>query len=422
MSKNSSRNAAEPKLSPFRWVVLFGAWASFTLTSIDRSTWGPASVFVGEGLSIPLASLGAFATAYYIGYVVSNAIGGFATDNFGGRITLTISLFGAGILMFCFGSATSAVVGISIQAAVGFFAGADYSAGIRLITSWFRPHEHGLAMGIFTTATSLGTAIANLIVPALIARSGWETSYHLFGGISVGMAILVYFIAKPGPLLDASAFSRRKQNRSKPQYSSLLRNRNFLLTCFGGFGAFWGLYGFVTWSNALMIKGYRIDPVTAGLVVSIFSLAAIFSKPIIGFTVDRLFKGARRIPIATLFGMFGIMLLVFGALRTPAAFFIAAPFLGFFAYGWSPLLVSLVPRVVHGSVTGSASGLANATWQLGSVFAPTAIGAVFASTGSFYSAFVTLACGPLLGLIIILFVKESKDPHHAAQVAAKEKV
>ncbi|BCW78353.1 MFS transporter [Arthrobacter sp. NicSoilC5] len=366
---------------------------------------------------MPIASLGAFATAYYIGYVVSNALSGFAADAFGGRIVLTISLLGAGVAMFMFGSATSPVVGIAIQAVVGFFAGADYSAGIRLITSWFRPREQGLAMGIFTTATSLGTAVANLVVPALITQSGWQTSYHVFGAISVVVAIALFFTVRPGPLLEERALNR--EAGKKPEFGSLARNRNLILTCLAGLCAFWGLYGFVTWSNALMIKGHSIDPETAGLVVAIFAISAILAKPAIGFVTDRFFKGARKGPTIVLLGLFGLILLLFGTLETSIAFIIAAPFLGIAAYGWSPLLVSLVPRLVRSSVTGAASGLANAVWQLGSVFAPMAVGAVFAATGSFNAAFITLAVGPFLGAIVMLFVRE-KVPGAASTITTKK--
>lgn len=70
----------------YRWVVLVLCWLAFTMTSVDRSTWGPASVFVGEDLGVPLASLGVFATAYYIGYVCSNASpGSCPTDSVAAR-------------------------------------------------------------------------------------------------------------------------------------------------------------------------------------------------------------------------------------------------------------------------------------------------------------------------------------------------
>jgi len=43
------------------------------MTSVDRSTWGPASVAVSHSPAVPLAAIGVFATAYYVGYVVSDS-------------------------------------------------------------------------------------------------------------------------------------------------------------------------------------------------------------------------------------------------------------------------------------------------------------------------------------------------------------
>ena len=123
----------------YRWFVLVICWLGFTLTSADRSAWGPSSLFVGEALAVPLASLGVFATAYYAGYVISNAGGGYLTDKMGGRALLAISLIGAGVFMFTFGSTRSAAIGIGVQALVGLFAGAEYGAGVKLLASWFKP-------------------------------------------------------------------------------------------------------------------------------------------------------------------------------------------------------------------------------------------------------------------------------------------
>jgi MFS transporter, ACS family, glucarate transporter len=397
-------------LSPRRWVVLFACWLSFTLTSIDRSTWGPASVFVGEDLAVPLASLGAFATAYYVGYVISNALGGVGTDRLGGRLMLSVSLFGAGAFMTVFGSTTSATVGIAVQALVGLFAGADYSAGIRLVASWFPASQLGLPMGIFVTATSLGTAIANSVVPAMIAWHGWGTSYHVFGVLSMVLAVLLFFLLRPGPMLDQedatqAATTRRPADAS---WRAMARNRNLVLTAVAGFGGFWGLYGFITWANALMIKGHGIDPATAGAVVAIFAITAVIVKPLVGYVSDRFFGGARQMPAVLLLALFVVSLLAFGSVDSATAFLWIAPLLGAAAYGWTPLLVALVPRLVPSGVTGTASGFANAFWQLGSVIVPLAVGASYAATGSFLVAFVTLAAGPALGAVVMLGVGERR--------------
>lgn len=423
MSTVPATPAGAATLSPYRWVVLFACWLSFTLTSVDRSTWGPASVFVGEDLAVPLASLGVFATAYYVGYVISNALGGIGTDRLGGRLMLSVSLFGAGAFMTLFGSTTSATVGIAVQALVGLFAGADYSAGIRLVASWFPSSQLGLPMGIFVTATSLGTAIANSVVPAMIAWHGWGTSYHVFGVISMVLAVMLFFVLRPGPMLDADheaaavPTAPMENERSRSSWTALLANRNLVLTAIAGFGGFWGLYGFITWANALMIKGHGIAPATAGAVVAIFAITAVVVKPVVGFVSDRFFGGARRMPAVLILGLFVAALLVFGNLSSPTGFLWLAPLLGAAAYGWTPLLVALVPRLVTSAVTGTASGFANAFWQLGSVIVPMAVGASYAATGSFMVAFLTLAAGPALGTLVMLAVRERRPDRSGTEVA-----
>lgn len=406
--------------SPYRWVVLIACWLSFMLTSIDRSTWGPASVFVGDGLGVPLASLGVFATAYYVGYVISNALGGLGVDRFGPRVVLTISLAGAGTFMTAFGSTPNAAVGIAVQGVVGLFAGADYSAGVRLISSWFPSGSLGLPMGIFTTATSLGTAIANAVVPAMIAWHGWGTSYHVFGILSIVVAVPLFLLLRNTPKGAEEADPRapgvsKAVRRGRPDLAGMARNRDYLLVCVTGFFAFWGLYGFVTWANALMIRGHDVSPGTAGLVVSVFAISAVAVKPLVGFVTDRFCGGARKMPSIIIFAVFALSLIWFGQLSTPTAFILLSPLLGAAAYGWTPLLVAFVPRLVPASVTGTASGLANAVWQLGSVLVPLAVGAVFSATGSFNAAFATLAAGPVLAVLAILPVRGDRTRRGATE-------
>ncbi|VXB03684.1 MFS transporter [Arthrobacter sp. 9AX] len=400
-----SNATVDPSKSRYRWVVLLLCWLAFTMTSVDRSTWGPASIFVGEDLGVPLASLGLFATFYYIGYVVSNAGSGFLTDRLGGRLLISVSLVGAGAAMIFFGSTTSAGIGMAVQALIGLFAGAEYAAGIKLISSWFRPEELGKAMGIYTSATSLGVVVANTAVPYLIQHYSWHASYLLFGAISIAAGAVCYTILRPGPVVSKATQSA--QGRSG--LIELARNKNLLLLALAGFGGFWGTYGFITWSNALMIKGHGIDPVVAGGIVAIYATLGVLGKPLIGWVADK-FNGARRVPAMVVLGCFSVMLVVFGLLDNAVAFFIAAPLLGLGAYCYLPLIVALVPRLVSSRVLGGAAGMTNAMWQVGSVLVPLAVGAVFAATdNSFMAALITLAAGPFLGMIIMYFVNERPD-------------
>lgn len=403
-------------MSRYRWVVLLLAWAAFTMTSVDRSTWGPASAAVSTSLGVPLAALGMFATGYYLGYLVSNLGGGVLVDWVGSRRLLAVSGVLAGLSMAAFGSTTSIAVGLVLQVVVGLLAGVDFAAGLKLIASWFEPTRRGFAAGVLMTATSLGTVVANAVVPRLSATAGWGASYHLFGAITVLVALLCAVFVRDGSGRDGAALPAPAA-RSLPDVRPLLRNRDLMLLGLAGFGGLWGTYGFVTWSNTLMTKGSGIDPVDAGIVLVIFAGVPLAAKPLVGWLCDRLGLGLRR-PIAVLLAFFAAMLLVFGDMHSFTGFLWVAPLLGIGAYAYSPLTAALTTLLAGTTVAGSAAGVVNAFWQLGSVIVPTVIGVVFAATHSFFAAFLVLAAGPALGAIVAWFVREPADEPAGTETGA----
>lgn len=386
-----------PVAHPRRWLVLLLCWAAFMMTSLDRSVWGPAAPSVGRALGVTVASLGTFATCYYVGYVVSNLLGGLASDRFGPRTVLAGSMLLAGAGMIGFGAVRSAAAGFAAQAVVGFFAGADYSAGAKSISSWFAGRERTWAVALYTTATSLGTVVANLVIPSLVASHGWRTSYHVFGGTSIALGLLIALLhrnAPPGQVVEAAPASALG-------LGEVMANRDLLVLALAGFCSLWGTYGFITWSNTLMIKGLHIRPVDAGRVVALFAVTAVFMKPVVGWVSGRNWL-PRKYLASMILVLFAVALLVFGSLDSYGAFLAFAPLLGFAAYCYSPIQNALILDYAGHGRAGSAAGTLNAFWQLGSVVVPSVVGAVYASTGSVHSAFVTLAAGPALAALLML--------------------
>ncbi|GGL37023.1 MFS transporter [Nocardia jinanensis] len=386
----------------YRWVVLTLCWAAFTMTSVDRATWGPAAGSVGDDLGVAVAGLGVFATTYYIGYVVSNAIGGFIADWIGARLTVGASILLSGGFMLAFGEADSHAMGLLFQACIGLCAGAEVGGGVKLITSWFAPQRRGFAMGVFMTATSLGLVVANAVVPRLIESHSWRTSYHLFGLISIVVGVLCLILLRPGPLVA------RAGSGGTPNLRPLLGNRGLLLLALAGFGALWGTYGFITWSNLLMVKGVGIDPVRAGTVVVIFGAVAVFSKPLIGLLGDALGLSRRRLTIAILVA-FTTCLIIFSFANTATQFLWIAPFLGITAYIYSPVMMAMIPTLSGAELAGTATGGVNAFWQLGSTVVPAVVGLVFSASGSFQLVFLVLAAGPCLAIVPMFFIRDADN-------------
>jgi sugar phosphate permease len=207
-------------------------------------------------------------------------------------------------------------------------------------------------------------------------------------------------------LRDAPS-SASEKSIEKPNFAMLLHNRELLLLAAAGFGALWGTWGVAFWANALLVKGHGLSVEKAGLVVALFGIGAVVAKPLVGLISDWL-GGIRRVPTVICLAGFVVMLLVFGSLRTDSAFVLTAPLLGVFAFACSPLMAASIAEAAGRQLAGSATGLTNALWQLGSAIVPLAVGAVYDASNSFYAAFITLAVGPSLGTVAMLLVHEPR--------------
>jgi MFS family permease len=207
MSTNAATGDAVAPAVSYRWVILFICWLAFLLSFVDRLTWANVAVSVGDSLGLPVAALGVFVTAFYVGYVLCNGLGGFASDWIGGRLTLTFSMLALGTCTFLFGWTTSITMGLIIQALMGLSAGADYASCIKLIVAWFDRGSRGKAMGLFLIASSLGVVTTNALVPTLAALIGWRGVYHMLGAITIGVGIVAYLVLRDRPTASAAPIS-----------------------------------------------------------------------------------------------------------------------------------------------------------------------------------------------------------------------
>ena len=95
--------AAQAEGSYYRWVLLAVVWAAFLMSYVDRIAWSSVAAPVGHSLGLSVSMLGAFVTAFYVGYVLANIAGGIMTDVLGGRAMLTLALVPLGVFTFSFG-------------------------------------------------------------------------------------------------------------------------------------------------------------------------------------------------------------------------------------------------------------------------------------------------------------------------------
>ena len=104
------------------------------------------------------------------GMVVTLVIWGYVLDHVGERIVLTAGSALTAIAAYAAASVHS-LVWMGVYLFLGGMAAASCNtAGGRLVSAWFPPHQRGLAMGIRQTAQPLGIALGALVIPELAER------------------------------------------------------------------------------------------------------------------------------------------------------------------------------------------------------------------------------------------------------------
>lgn len=382
-------------------------WAAFFVSFVDRLIWANVATSVGVSLGLQVAALNVFVTAFYAGYVLSNFGSGMLTDRIGARLMLTLALVPLGVFTFGFGFTTSVTFGLFLQALMGVAAGADYSAGVKLITAWFGRQDRGRAMGLYMTAPTLGVIVTNAVVPAFLRSFDWSGIYQIFGAATIGIGILCFAMLRNAPPAGPAEQHLHKRSSGRPNPMRLLGNRNLIFLALSGFGGMWGSFGFIFWVNTLLIRGHGMTPVDAGGIAALFGFGALVGNPLMGLLSDRL-GGIRKTPIILCLGSFIVMLLLFGGIESVTVFWIAAPVLGAAAFAYQPLQIAMIAECAGLALAGTASGVTNACWQFGTILVPLAVGVVFQMTGSFSAAFIALAAGPLFAAACMVFVREAR--------------
>ena len=267
MSTGAQVPVQDPQAQPFRWVILAMMALTFVITFFIRMTWPPLIPVVVPILHMKMSQAGAFMSAFYIGYVITQIPAGVLADRLGVRAILTCSLLVLGLSTIGMGSISSYDQGFYLRVLTGLGAGAVFGAAIRALVEWFHPRERGLAFGIMFASPSAGIALSSIIVTPLNAAFGWQNAFRISGLIAVVFGIIVF-------LLVRTSSSTQKSPSMFAGFPIVFGNRDLLLTSAAGFCLMWVELGTATWVVA-SVKKLGLSLGVAGAVMAAYGLGGI---------------------------------------------------------------------------------------------------------------------------------------------------
>lgn len=387
--------ATNKVVNSYRWVILTLTVSCFVLTFLIRFSWPPLIPVVGPLLKMSMTQAGAYMSAFYIGYVITQIPAGILSDRFGVRFILAASLVVEGITTWAMGMITSFDMGFWFRIGAGLGAGAVYSACARALMQWFSPSERGTAFGIMLAAPSAGMVLANFLVPVLNTALGWQGVFKSIGVATAVIGFLLYFLIKSD---DSPKSAQPLLGGFKVVFSS----RDLLLTALAGFGLLWVELGIATWTVA-HIKRMGFNLVNAGMVLIWYGVAGIIAPIASGWLSDVL-RNRKTIIIAAYLLSVPVTV-VFGYQTTLLTLSVWAFVMGLFHWAGNPHLTILVSEYAGREWAATANGVANCFFQAAPIIGSVVMGWSIDATGSFNTVWYIMSAGPLLGAILLLFIR-----------------
>ena len=381
-----------------RWPIVAAAFASmFTVFGVAYS-FGAFFDPIAREFHIDRASTSAAFSITAFLYFSLGSISGALADRFGPRRVLLAgaAVMLAGLLVTVAApSVWIAYAGYGLGVGIGTACG--YVPMVACVGGWYE-RGRSLAIGVAVTGIGLGTLVVPPLAAALIAASGWRTTY------------LVMALGTFAVLAGAAALARRPppaaRGASDLRLGGAVRTRQFaamyacgLLVSFALFMAFVHLAPFAI--------AHGTAPVEAAALIGVIGVGSTAGRLLLGAVAGR--TGAvRAYQLSSV--ILALSFAVWLALAAYPGLVVFALLLGVGYGGWVALSPSVCAELFGAEGLGGTVGFLYTGAGVGALFGPPFAGLVVDRTGSYTAAIaVGLALG-VLGIVPILALRPRVVP------------
>ena len=425
--------------------IFFGWW-----TLLVAGTWSGLGIgFKGYGISVffkPLANdLGLSRAVTSIAAGISGFEGGIESpltgwlcDKFGPRwpIVIGICIMAIGLVLMNFINSLWAYI-VVWGIIVGFGGNLALTVAVeKVLSNWF-VKKRGLAFGIRFALMSIGGVVAIPIVTWLVTEYGWRITNLIWAGVMFAGAPLLWFFVKQkrpeyyGLLPDGATVKGETADTDQMinkgvEYASGLGETEFTLRQAMRTQPYWMLA--ISWAGSYLILGAinihfipfltdrGIDlPLASGMMALMvfFTIPARFFG---GVLADRVSKSRMQFLLAGAFLLQAIGIAAFLLNQTIAMVYVFLTLYGFGSGATVPLQLTMQGRYFGRKAFASIQGTAILFAAPLSLIAPIYAGWIYDTTGSYATAFITLAALATLVTFLLCLARPPKPPAQVGDI------
>ncbi len=369
---------------------------------IDRGTLSVANPLIRNELGLSVAAMGALLSAFLWPYAFTLLFAGALVDRLKPRRVLAISLLVWSIAQGLAGFITSYAQFILARALLGVGEAPMFPTAAKVVKDWYHEGDQALGVGLWNGASSLGTAIAPILLTPIMLMAGWRWMFILMGVVGVVFAGIWYWLYRDFDygMLEANDRNYLYGGPEPPEahpveaagWGRLFGHRATWGLILGFFGIIYVTWLFITWLPGYLEMQRHISIPKTGFVASVPFLFGLVGSVGGGWLADRLTKrGMTAIAsrkLLTVVGVVAMAMATFLAAETPSntvavGSISAAMFFGFSASGTS---WSLANACAPASYAASLGAIMDFGGFIGGALAPLVTGFVVQVTGSFTPA------------------------------------
>jgi MFS transporter, ACS family, hexuronate transporter len=166
-----------------RWWVVWTLFFSTVTNYISRQTFSVSAPVITAQYHLTHTDLAKILGAFQVSYAVTWLLGGIFLDAVGTRLGLSLAVIFWSVINILTGFATSVFAFASFRFLLGIGEGFNWPGASKTVAEWFPSQERSLAVAIFDSGSSVGGAVAALLIPLIALAFGWRAAFVLSGAL-----------------------------------------------------------------------------------------------------------------------------------------------------------------------------------------------------------------------------------------------
>ena len=221
-----------------RWWIVWTLFFSTVTNYISRQTFSVLAPLITAQYHLSHTDLARILGAFQVSYAVTWLLGGILLDVVGTRLGLSLAVILWSVVNILTGFATSVFGFAAFRFALGIGEGFNWPAASKTVAEWFPSQERSVAVAIFDSGSSIGGALAAVVIPWVAIEFGWRYSFvfsGLLGFVWLAMWLRIYYPLHQHPRVTPQEVAyiqagqdvpRTSPERGLQRWLGLLRNRN----------------------------------------------------------------------------------------------------------------------------------------------------------------------------------------------------